>query len=430
LEISFSMDPIPAPAAPSAQAVSRSRDFRLYWIGQSISSLGNQFRGIAGVWLVLSLTGDPLTLGLVLALASIPQALFSLFGGALIDRFSPRRAMLLADVLRLLLSACLAGAIFSGSLEIWMIFVYAFLMGAVSGLFEPASSSMLPRILSERELQKGNQFLQGTTQMIGILGPILAAGFIALSPDDMLAIATLIALDSITFLISLLTLAAMHAGGHTSPDAGRLSFAVVLRSTREGIAYVYTSPSLHFLFLIIAIASFSFAGPVMVGIPYLADTRFPDGVMAYGFILAGYAGGNLLGILLSSRLSPRDKKEIHIFLTGIFIAFGIGLAALAWISTTWLAALDLFVMGLLNGYISILLLTGVQRNTPVEMLGRVMSVVIFANLALMPFSQASAGAVLHWNVESLFLGAAALLFGAALYIYSSGEKYKIGERLL
>jgi hypothetical protein len=255
-------------------------------------------------------------------------------------------------------------------------------------------------------------------------------GIIAAVPDEYLGIAILIALDSITFIASIITLLLMHTAGEVIAPEGKINFSGVMSSTREGFSYVSNTPSLYFLFLIVAMAGFAFAGPVMVGIPYLAETRFPEGVTAYGIILSGYAAGNLLGIILSTRLPAPGKKSIHILLTMIFIAFGIGLAALAWVSTAWLAAFDLFIMGLLNGYILILVLTGLQRNTPQEILGRVMSIAIFANLALLPFSQAIAGAVLRWNIEILFLGASALLIGAAIYIRFFGDKYEIGDYLL
>ncbi len=417
------------PPANSIRAAWGIRDFKLYWTGQTISMLGDQLHYIAVVWLILLVTSDPLALGLVLALAGIAEAIFSLFGGAVVDHFSPRRVMLFSDLARLLLTAALAALIFTGVLEIWMIFIYAFVMGSINGLFAPAASSILPRILPERDLQQGNLLSQASAQLTGILGPILATVWIALSADQYLGIAFLIALDSITFLVSLVTLGVMRAGGERAGEE-KINFSTAKKSTREGLSYVSSHPPLRFLCLVVAAAGFAFAGPVMVGIPYLADTRFPDGVAAYGAILAGYAAGNLLGIIFSNRLPLRNKKRIHILLTAIFIAFGIGLAALAWVSTTWMAAFDLLVMGLLNGYISILLLTGLQRNTPQEFLGRVMSIVIFANMVLMPFSQAIAGALLSWNVQLLFLGAAALMMGTAIYIYSAGDQYQIGEQLL
>lgn len=417
-------------ASNSIQTAFGNRDFRLYWIGQSISILGDQFHNIAAVWLVLLLTADPLALGAVLALSGIAQAICSLLGGAVIDRFSPRRVMLFADLGRLLFTAYLAAKIFNGTLELWMIFVYAFVMGAILGIFGPASNSILPRMLPEKDLQNGNLVMQGSARLIGILGPILAAGLIAAVPDEYLGIAILIAVDSITFLASIITLWLLHTRGEMAVPEGQINFAAVMSSTREGISYVVNTPSLYFMFLMVAVAGFAFTGPLMVGIPYLAETRFPEGVTAYGIILSGFAAGNLLGILLSARLPAPGKKSMHTLLAAIFIAFGIGLAALAWVSTAWLAAFDLFIMGLLNGYIVILVLTGLQRNTPQDLLGRVMSTAIFANMALIPFSQAISGAVLRWNVEILFLGASILMIGAAIYIYVSRDKYKIGDYLL
>jgi MFS family permease len=392
--------------------------------------LGDQFHNIAAVWLVLLLTADPLALGAVLALSGISQAIFSLFGGAVIDRFSPRRVMLFADLARLFLTAYLAAKIYTGTLQLWMIFAYAVVMGAILGIFGPASNSIVPRILPEKDLQNGNLVIQGSARLIGILGPILAVGLIAALADEYLGIAILIALDSITFLASIITLWLMHTGGKMAAAEGKINFSAVMSSTREGISYVVNTPSLYFLFSMVAVAGFAFTGPLMVGIPYLAETRFPEGVTAYGIILSGFAAGNLLGILLSTRVPAPNKKRSHVLLAAIFIAFGVGLAALAWVSTAWLAAFDLFIMGLLNGYILILVLTGLQRNTPQDILGRVMSTAIFANMALIPFSQAISGAVLRWKTEILFLGASILMIGAAIYIYVSRDKYRIGDYLL
>jgi hypothetical protein len=64
------------------------------------------------------------------------------------------------------------------------------------------------------------------------------------------------------------------------------------------------------------------------------------------------------------------------------------------------------------------------------MLGRVMNIVMFATMALMPFSEALAGALLRWNVEILFIGASVLMIRAAIYIYSSRDRYQIGDQLL
>src|SRR5690349_11628317 len=84
------------------------RNFRLLWIGEGISLLGDQFYMIALPWLVLQLTDSPFALGTVMALAGIPRALFMLIGGAFVDRFSPRTVMMISNFARLVLVALLS----------------------------------------------------------------------------------------------------------------------------------------------------------------------------------------------------------------------------------------------------------------------------------------------------------------------------------
>src|SRR5882724_12044820 len=93
-------------------------NFRLLWIGESISLLGDGFYMIALPWLVLQLTGSALALGTVMALAAIPRALFMLIGGALVDRFSPRAVMIASNFSRLVLVALLSALVLTNNIRI------------------------------------------------------------------------------------------------------------------------------------------------------------------------------------------------------------------------------------------------------------------------------------------------------------------------
>jgi MFS family permease len=392
------------------------RDFFLLWIGQSTSLLGDQFNSIAGAWLVLKMTGDPLALGTVMALGGIPRAIFTVIGGAITDRVSPRKVMLMADLIRLGISALLAAQVLTGTLEVWMIYVYSLVGGIVSGVFAPASMSIAPFILPGVDLQAGNSLMQGSMQLIGFVGPALAGGLIAIFPDETIGVGLAIAIDALTFLVSVVTLWMMKAGGQVMSARLPGEKANVWRSIGEGIAYMFKDPALRLMFILVAIANLAFGGPVIVGIPFLADTRFPEGAAAYGLIVSGYAGGNLLGIVLSGVLPKPSQSRLKILLVVMFGLFGLGIGALAWIDITLLAMADLFLLGVLNGYLSIILITGLQRNTPKEMLGRLMSMVLLANMGLMPLSQAMAGVILRWNVPMLFIGAAGLLLICTFYL--------------
>jgi len=417
------------PASSPMKRVFGIHDFVLLWVGQCTSMLGDQFHSIAGAWLVLKMTGDPLALGLVMAIGSIPRAIFTVVGGAVSDRFSPRRVMLATDIVRLFLSALLAGQILTGTLEVWMIYIYALVSGTMGGLFGPASMSIVPRILPEENLQAGNSVTQGSAQLIGFLGPALAGVMIAAFPNETAGVGLAIAFDAFTFVVSIVTLWMMRTGGEVMVSARPAEQTGVWETIREGFRYLLKDPALRLMFIIIAIANFAFGGPLIVGVPYLANIRFPEGAAAYGIIIAGFAGGNLLGIILAGTLPRFSKKVLQTVMVIMFTAFGIGLAALGWISVTWVAALDLFVLGVLNGYLSILLITGLQRSTPKEMLGRMMSMVLLANFIMIPISQAITGAILRWNVVAVFIVAGGMLLALTVYMVVTQAASMLGARL-
>ena len=392
------------------------RDFLLLWIGQSTSLLGDQFHFIAMSWLVLKMTGDPLALGAVLAIGGIPRAIFTLIGGAITDRVSPRRVMLISDVIRLFISALLAAQVLTGSLQIWMIYVYSFVVGIVSGAFEPAAMSITPHLVPSEDLQAGNSVMQGSMSLIGFVGPALAGVVIAAFHDVKTGVALAMAFDALTFIVSVVTLWMMVVGSEVIPAVQNSEAVSVFESIREGIVYMFKDPALRAMFILIAVANFAFGGPIIVGVPYLANTRFPEGAAAYGLIISGYAGGNLLGIILSGVLPKLSRRLFKVLSVAMFAFFGLGLAAMAWINITAVAVVDMFILGVLNGYLGILLITGMQRSTPKEMLGRLMSMVVLANLGLMPLSQAIAGAMLRWSVAPMFLLAGAMLLACSVYI--------------
>jgi MFS family permease len=413
--------------AEAAQAISRpdnspmkralgARDFLLLWIGQATSMLGDQFQNIAGAWLVLKLTGDPLALGVVLAVGGIPRAIFTIIGGAITDRMAPRKLMLGADAVRLGLMTLMAIQVFTGTLQPWMIYLYSLIGGIVSGLFGPASMSMAPRLLPSGDLQAGNSLMQGSTQLIGFVGPALAGALIVAFPSGNIGVGLAITVNALTFAVSVITLWMMNGGSDVAVTSRAGKPTNVARSIQDGFSYVLRDPALRSMFVLIAVANLAFGGPLVVGIPYLANIRFPEGAAAFGLITAGYAGGNLLGIVLSGILPKITQKAMRAFMLVMFFTFTLGIGAMAWVNSTWLAMGILFALGALNGQLAILVITGLQRNTPKEMLGRMMSMLLLGNLAFTPLSQAFAGAILRWSVPGLFLICAGMLGACAVYL--------------
>ena len=399
----------------------RNHNFRLLWAGQVTSILGDQFSMIAMPWLVLKLTGsDPVALGTVLALGSVPRALFMLVGGAVTDRLSQRTVMLVSDGLRCALTGLLAALVLTGSVQLWMVYILSLLGGLISSFFTPASSSMVPQILEAEQVQGGNSVMQGSAQLSIFIGPVLAGALIAAfagkagAGGNMEGTGVAFAFDSLTFLVSAVTLWFMHVphpGGAAATGQPGL-----LASIRESLHYMAQDPVMRLVYILIAGVNLTFVGPLLVGIPVVADTRLAAGAAAFGMIMSSYGAGNLGGILLAGSLPRPRPRVLNAVLVGLVAGFGLAVGLFSLFSTTLPFLVCMLLLGIGNGYLGLSLITFIQTHTPREMLGRVMGMVLFANLGLVPVSQAIAGFVIKLSLNGLFIGAGALTIAIAAWM--------------
>lgn len=399
----------PHEEANSMRNVFSIRDFRLLFTGVSTSLLGDQFTLIATSWLVLQLTDDPLALGIVLALEGIPRALFMLYGGALTDRFSPRIIMLVADMVRLALAGLLATAVFTGVVQLWMIYVFGLGFGLVAGFAVPAGNSIVPLLVAEKDLQAGNAIVMGVGQLVGFVGPVLAGVLIGQYAESLQGVGLAFGLDALTFAVSAVTLWLMRGGGQLPSASDATHKTSIWTDIAASLKHMWGDPALRLIILIIAGINFLFVGPIMVGIPVLADQRLAEGAVAFGLLMSGFAGGNLGGMLLAGVLPKPTGKRIRLFLICLLAAFGIVTGVMGFVNQTWVDFGLMLLLGLGVGYVTIVLFTWIQTRTPKTMLGRMMSLLMLASAGLIPISQAVAGVVGTWNLTLLFVVAGGLI---------------------
>ena len=402
-------------------------DFRLLWIGSATSILGDQFAFIATPWLVLQLTNDPLILGIVLALEGIPRAVFILIGGAITDRFSPRTIMIVSDVVRMILTGLMAAVIFTGTIQIWMLYVFGLAFGLVAGFAIPASNSIVPMLVAEEDLQAGNSVSMGTTQLVSFIGPTIAGIVIAGYAQSPIGVALAFTIDAVSFAVSALMLWLIRAGRNR---AGHSQEESVWSSIGTGLRYLWNEAGLRFMFIVVTFTNFLFVGPLLVGIPVLAAQRLPEGAVAFGLLTSAYAGGNLVGYLLAGSLPRPTGRGLTIFVVGLVCAFGLVLIAFGWVSTTWIDFALMLLIGVGNGYIAILMFTWIQQRTPREMLGRMMSMLLLSNIGLTPVSQAVAGVVSKWNLTGLFFSAGGLMVILSVWMFTQPALRSLSESMV
>ena len=396
-------------ARVSPASVLKIRNFRLLWIGEGISLLGDQFFLIALPWLVLSLTGKALAVGTVLATAGIPRALFMLLGGALTDRFTPRRLMINSNVVRMALTALLAGLVLTNLIQLWMLYVFALLFGLADAFFFPAQTSIVPQLVGKEQLQAGNAMIQGTATLSLFVGPVLAGTLISWldggATHSASGVALAFALDSLSFLGSIGMLSMMKNVNAPS-ESGESS---VLQSIREGLVFVWNDSTLKIVFALVAGINLLVVGPVFVGVPVIARMRFAEGAAAFGLIMSVFGGGSLLGIVLAGILPRPAPRRLGTVLLMVMSVMGIGLAVIGIAATTLVAALASLAMGTANGYNNVLLITWLQRRIAPDMTGRMMSLFMFAGVGLNPISTALAGALIGLNPTVLLAVAGSLM---------------------
>ena len=415
--------------------VLRRRDFRLLFVGEGISLLGDQFTFIALPWLVLQLTGDPLAMGTVLALAGIPRALFILVGGALTDRLSPRTVMLVSNLVRMVLVSALATLVLTSHIQLWMVYLLALGFGAGDAFYYPGQTAIIPRLVSRVQLQAANSLVHGVAQLSQVVGPIVAGSIIAVisGPTTSAALAAgqapnlagvgfAFVVDALTFVASVVTLYLIQPGcapgsaACTEPSTETASPADLIAAILQGIRLVWHDTTLRWAFIVIAAVDSLLLGPLLVGVPVLADTRLAEGAVAYGIIMSAFGGGALAGIILAGTLPQVAPQYLGTVIMALVSLFGIVLVVYGVTTSTSLIALASLVAGAGSGYVNVVFVTWLQNRVPALLLGRVMSLVMLASVGLVPVSQALSGALIKVSLVGVFVGAGVLLLAVTLRI--------------
>lgn len=392
------------------------RNFRLLWLGESVSLLGDQFHFVALTWLVLRLTGSGLALGTVLMVAAIPRAIFMLVGGAMSDWLSPRMLMLVSNAARAVLVTIITGLVLFEAIQLWHLYVMALLFGLADAFFHPAFMRIVPALVSKERLEAGNALVRGTAKLSVLVGPAPAGLLISA-----VGIVAAFGIDAASFVFATFALWLMKGISRHSPSPQEDGMVAtesaqkndLLASIREGLRYAWSDPAIRVVLLIIAAIDFAFVGPFNVGLASLADQRFVGGAAAFGMMLSMWGGGTLLGTLVAGSIGqPRHRGRLLLGVTG---ALGAGLSLIGIVPNVALACVVIGGMGIGSGFVNVVMLAWLQTRTDPKMMGRVMSLVMLASLGLAPLSFAIAGALVDLHATLMFAVAGMIVLVTAAW---------------
>ena len=406
------------PAKPGAAPLLRDPNLRWLMAGAAVSNLGDQFTLVALPWTVLLLSRDPWQLGLVLALIGIPRALFILLGGAIVDRHSPRRVLMLSKFANALLLAVLAAALATGRLNLWLLHALALALGVAAAFGIPSATSMLPQVVASAQLPAANGLMMGQRQLAMFVGPLLAGALIALGGQAVApgaasaqALALAFALDALSFVVSAWTLSRVQIAAATAPTRPQ----AVLSAVAEGLRSFWADRDLRAFLFYGTLVTLFVGGPLQVALPVLASRQDTLGPAALGAMLGAHGAGTLLGLALAGARPRWRLGTLGMTMLVLDATIGLLLMPLGSVSATAPGVGLLLAIGTLGGFMQVLVFSWIQQRVAPAMMGRAMSLFMFIFVGLGPLSGAATGALLRWlPVEVLFAAAGALLSALAL----------------
>lgn len=359
----------------------RHRDFRLLFVGQAVSVVGNQVYSVALPFQILALGGSPLQLGVGFTVFAGAQLVTILFGGALVDRFPRRRVILSMDFL----SAAVVGVVallgLTHHLQITYLYVLSGFFGATFSFYTPALNAIMPELIPAESLVPGNALRGLSTQSARVIGPLLG-GLIVTGLGAPMAFAV----DAATFAFSFGVF--WFSRQLSRPPQARTS---LLREIREGVEYTF---SVTWIWISIvgfaATNGFFFAG-FTVAMPILVFKVLKGTALTYGLINAVAAVGEVIaGLLVGNVHFRRLLLGTYLFSALLGVAFAvIGIAPLIVFVLVGGFAFNFFIV-LSNTHWD----SALQRYVPANLLGRVTSIDFFGSYLVGPVAPIVAGAVL------------------------------------
>ncbi len=365
-------------------------NYRRYFAGQAISLSGTWMQMAAQAWLVLTLTGSATTLGLIVALQTLPILLLGPYGGVIADRVDKRRTMILLQGLMGVQALILGALTVTGEVEVWQIGALAVLLGLNNAFENPARQSFMLEMVGPEHLRNAVSLNSVLVNVARTIGPAIAGILIATVGEGVCFLVNAASFVAVIFSLVTLDRSAIHPSPPTARGPGQL---------REGLRYIRGERELAIPLLMMALVG-TLAYEFQVTLPVMARQGLHVGATGYGFMTAAMGAGAVAGGLLVAAIGRTGLRPL--VLAAVAFGAAIMLAALAPTLPIELAALALV------GWASIsFMATGnstLQLGAEPSMRGRVMSLWFVAFQGSTPIGGPLIGWVMAWAGARAGLG--------------------------
>lgn len=369
-----------AASAPLGQAFTR------VWAASTISNLGDGVFGVALPLLAAALTRDPVLVALVAVAAQLPWLLFSLFSGALVDRWDRRRVMWATDLYRMLIVGLLAFAVITDRASIPLLVVVGFLLAIGEMLFDNAAQSILPSVVAPAQLERANSRLYAaqaaTNDFIG--GPLGAAMFGVARSVPFVA-------DAVSFGLSAILISTLPEADYRAEQG--VGDTSLWTEIREGLSWLWKHRLLRTLSAEVGVINFWFMAYVAVFVLHAQDNLGVSN-LGFGLLVASGGVGAFVGAATASRISAAFPPG-KLLLTAV-VGFGAALAVIGATSSPTVAGIAIFTTGIISMVWNVVTVSLRQAITPDTLLGRVNSAYQIASMGSLSLGALAGGFLASW----------------------------------
>lgn len=398
----------------AASGLFKNRAFIFLWLSSTASFLALSTYLFAEQWYIITVLNREGALGIVMMVTMIPRVLFMTIGGVWADRYRKSRIMLVTSIVRCILVVVMILFLQMSLLELWPLIGFALLFGVVDAFFSPATTSLLPSLVSKDVLTRSNSFIQSSNQIAMFSGPMIGGWVLSVRSFSLLfSIIVVFLIMSFVFSFLIKEEENVHAISQKKVSTKE--------ELKEGLTYVWNMPFLKNMLLILIIINFFFFGPLLMGIPLIVDSVIHGKALDLSFLQSSYQGGMLAGAFIVGILNLRKKRGLIILV--MITVLGICLSLLGQIGFLWQGMVLLSMMGVLSSFINVSLISTIQEQSEENKIGRVMSLVNASSNGLVPLSYAfvSLALVLNLTISNIMLLCGSLIVVISM-IYTMNSK--------
>ncbi len=356
-------------------------DFRVLWIGNVGTMLGQWVQFAAQGYLVFHLTGSPFQVGAVGFVRGISSVTVAPFAGTVTDRFSRRSVLMVMTAISAITATVVALLIIGGVIEIWMLYPLSALEGFGDAVNQPARQVMIYDVVGAEDLPNAVAVNSLGSNTMRIVGPSMAGALIGAA-----GIETAFVVQATAYMFSVYATSKIKTRG---VPAGR-GTTTVLASTLDGISYARTHRDVLLLVVMAALPSL-LVYPYVQFIPVFADDVLNVGSVGFGFLASAVGYGSIVGALIAANLTQLQKRgQILVWTTFVYMAL---VTAFALSDLYALSFALLVVAGIANSIYLMFNQVMVQLIVDDEYRGRVMSLYVMTH-GITPFSALLMGALI------------------------------------